>query len=235
MSESSFETKLEDSDLEDLLSYKTLKAIHRAERDKFPQSLSLRTHRALSWLQRSEQEKGDPDAQFLFLWISFNAAYALELDDRRGFTERRLLVRYMRELTKADDQMLIYDAVWHNYTESIRHLVNNKFVFQPYWQFQNGETSEDKWQESFRVSKAAVVKALGRMDTNKLLAIVIDRLYTLRNQLVHGGATWNSGVNRSQVIDGASIMGLFVPLMIYLMMQSPEGRWGEPCYPVVES
>ena len=235
VSDSRFQTRREDLDLGDLLSYKTLKAIHRAERDGFPQSLSLRIHRALSWLQRSEQEKEDPDAQFLFLWISFNAAYALELDDRRGFTERRLLLRYMRELTEADGQKLIYDAVWHIYSESIRHLVNNEFVFQPFWEFQNGNISEDKWLESFRLSKLAVVKALGSMDTKKVLVIVIDRLYTLRNQLVHGGATWNSGVNRRQVKDGASIMSLFVPLMIYLMMRSPDGQWGDPCYPVVQS
>lgn len=28
-----------------------------------------------------------------------------------------------------------------------------------------------------------------------ILSILFDRLYVLRNQLVHGGATWNSDVN----------------------------------------
>ena len=31
---------------------------------------------------------------------------------------------------------------------------------------------------------------------------VNDRLYTLRNQMLHGGATWNSNVNRDQVTNG---------------------------------
>ena len=39
--------------------------------------LSLRLHRALSWLNRAEQLADDPDSQFIFLWIAFNAAYAL--------------------------------------------------------------------------------------------------------------------------------------------------------------
>ena len=234
MPESAKRPRLEELELQELLAYKTLKMLHRTERHGYPEALSLRVHRALSWLQRSEQEKVDSDARFLFLWISFNAAYARELDERRGFSERRLLFRYVNRLIKADNQSLIYHAVWHSYSESIRLLLDNEFVFQPYWDYQNGRISEDRWRDSFRLSKVAVVKALGRMDTKKVLAIVIDRLYTLRNQLVHGGSTWNSSVNRKQVKEGASILGLLVPLLIYLMMRSPDQPWGEPCYPVVQ-
>ena len=234
MPESAKRPCLEELGLEELLAYETLKTLHRAERDGYTEALSLRIHRALSWLQRSEQETADSDARFLFLWISFNAAYARELDERRGFTERKLLIRYVNQLIKADEQSLIYHAVWHSYSESIRHLLDNEFVFQPYWHYQNGKISEDCWRDSFHLSKRAAAKALGRMDTKKVLAIVIDRLYTLRNQLVHGGSTWNSSVNRKQVGEGASILGLLVPLMIYLMMRSSDQQWGEPCYPVVQ-
>jgi hypothetical protein len=75
---------------------------------------------------------------------------------------------------------------------------------------------------------------LGRMNTKKVVAIVFDRLYVLRNQIVHGGATWNSAVNRSQVEDGAKLLGLMVPIIIHLMMTSPNQLWGDPCYPVVD-
>ena len=34
-----------------------------------------------------------------------------------------------------------------------------------------------------------------------VLSIVLSRIYTLRNQLVHGGATWDSSVNREQLRD----------------------------------
>ena len=57
----------------------------------------------------------------------------------------------------------------------------------------------------------------------------------LRNQLVHGGSTWNGSVNRDQVRNGARIMGLLVPLFIDLMMDNPQVAWGAPCYPVVKS
>ena len=47
------------------MNYITLKERHRAERDDYPQSTSLRLHRALSWLDRAEQCEDDPDAQFI--------------------------------------------------------------------------------------------------------------------------------------------------------------------------
>jgi hypothetical protein len=36
-------------------------------RDGFPESLGLRTHRALSWLKRAEREARDNDVRFIFL------------------------------------------------------------------------------------------------------------------------------------------------------------------------
>lgn len=35
---------------------------------------------------------------------------------------------------------------------------------------------------------------------------VFMRLYTLRNQLIHGGATWNSAVNRAHVRDCRTLL-----------------------------
>ena len=62
----------------------------------------------------------------------------------------------------------------------------------------------------------------------------VDRLYTLRNQLLHGGATWNSSVNSSQISQGAEIMGQLVPVVIHLMMNDHQRVWGDACYPVVD-
>jgi hypothetical protein len=69
--------------------------------------------------------------------------------------------------------------------------------------------------------------------TGVVLSIVFDRLYVLRNQLVHGGATWNSQVNRAQISDGANILGRLVPLIIELMIEHPELDFGEILYPPI--
>lgn len=217
-----------------MFNHSILKTRHRSFRGAFSPSLSLRTHRALSWLDRAEQETSDDDARFLFLWIAFNAAYANELPDRQAFTERRLLVRFLNRLVMSDRDSLLHEIVWNQFSNSIRVLIDNKFVFQPFWDHRSGRVSEREWREGFDKSKAAAHRALGRTDTTRVLAVVFDRLYTLRNQIVHGGATWNSGVNRAQMKDGASILGHLVPVVIHLMMENHDQVWGEACYPVVD-
>jgi len=66
-----------------------------------------------------------------------------------------------------------------------------------------------------------------------VLSVVLSRIYTLRNQLMHGGATWNSSVNRDQIRDCRSLMGKLVPVVIEIMLDHPETLWGDACYPVV--
>lgn len=75
--------------------------------------------------------------------------------------------------------------------------------------------------------------ALAKRDTVTVLGIVLSRIYTLRNQLMHGGATWNSTVNREQLRDCSRFMGKLVPLVIEVRMDHPTALWGDACYPVV--
>jgi len=215
------------------LDHANLKARHRAERDRYDPALALRTHRALSWLGRAEKESRDPDARFIFLWIAFNAAYANEIRDRKTFSERGLVQRFLNRLVEADSGQLLYHMLWEQFPGPIRLLIDNQYVFQPFWDFRNGRTGEAEWNELFARSKAAANRALGKGNTRRVLGIVLERLYTLRNQLIHGGATWNGKVNRRQVKDGVAIMNRLVPTVIHLMMDNGEQGWGEACYPVV--
>ena len=216
-----------------LLTFDVLKARQRELRDGFPESLGLRTHRALSWLQRAEQENDDPDARFIFLWIAFNAAYAQEITEREDQSEHRVQLAFLQRLIDCDKEQQLYMLVWDQYSGPIRLLIDNQYVFEPFWRFQTGQIAEVVWLERFERSKTLAHQALRDVDTRKILAVMFDRLYVLRNQLVHGGATWSSGVNRSQVKDGANILGQIVPLTISLMMEHSQKDWGLPSYPVV--
>lgn len=216
------------------LKYGPLKDRQRAIRDGFPPSLALRVHRALSWLNRSEQETDDHDARFIFLWIAFNSAYANDLHDRINLSERNLFSNFIERLVALDKDKILYNTIWQEFTKSIRLLINNKYVFQPFWDYQNGLKSESEWQAAFEKSNAAATRALGNMETAKVIMIVLERLYTLRNQLIHGGATWKSKVNRDQIRDGACIMNKMVPAIIHIMMENSGEVWGDPCYPVVD-
>ncbi len=82
-------------------------------------------------------------------------------------------------------------------------------------------------------AKSAAHRALGKKNTAKVLGIIFNRLYMLRNQMIHGGATWNSSVNRDQIRDSVNILGKLIPITIKLMMDNGKAIWGTPCYPVL--
>jgi hypothetical protein len=212
--------------------WSALKDKQRAIRAGFPDSLGLRVHRALSWLGRAEGEKADEDVRFMLLWIGFNAAYARdigsELDEQRSFK------KYLDTLVSLDGDRRIHHAVWERFPHEIRVLLNNKYVFGPFFKHHNGLDGYNDWAERFVRKRRRVARCLAQFDTSGILSIVFDRLYVLRNQLVHGGATWNSSVNRDQVRDGAAILGRLLPLFIDIMMDNPKRDWGRPFYPVVD-
>jgi hypothetical protein len=212
-----------------------LKARQRAERERYGENLGLRVHRALSWLSRAELLGADPDAQFLHLWIAFNAAYATEIDERYRLAEQETFRGFLQKLHDIDGRARLEALVWKEFSKSIRLLLDNKYIFQDFWNYQNGRLKEAEWLSGFGKAKAEVKQALSRRDTVEVLAVVLSRIYTLRNQLVHGGATWNSAVNRDQLRDCCQFMGKLVPLVIEIMMDRPDTLWGQACYPVISS
>lgn len=218
------------------LTYAVLKNKQREVRDSFPENLRLRTQRAISWIGRAEQADDD-DGKFVFLWIAFNAAYA----DERDFQPEPPLARnsfksYFGKVVSLDEEKRIYNAIWDNFSRSIRLLMNNEFVYGPFWQHQNGIVGCEDWENRFQRDLSYFNRIAVRQSdehTIKTLALLFDRLYVLRNQLLHGGATWDSKVNRNQVRDGATILAFLIPVFVDVMMSHPDGDWGQPFYPVI--
>lgn len=210
-----------------------LKQRQRAERDGYHENLGLRVHRALSWLQRAELAD-DLDGQFIFLWIAFNAAYANEIDGEKSRTQQEAFVQFLRKLQELDNDGVLDHLVWQEFPKSIRLLLDNRYVFASFWEWQKGNLDEATWEKRFSKGKADANRALARQDTANVLAIVLRRTYVLRNQIVHGGATWNSGVNRDQVRDCVQLLGQLVPAVVEIMMNNPQTLWGDASYPVVK-
>lgn len=82
-------------------------------------------------------------------------------------------------------------------------------------------------------ARKAAVPALAKRDTVTELPVVLSRIYTLRNQLIHGGARWNSSVNRDQMRDCTNFMAKLVSVVIAIMLDNADALWGDACYPVV--
>ncbi|MFT0534367.1 hypothetical protein ACMHYJ_16275 [Castellaniella hirudinis] len=212
--------------------HQTLKQRHREIRDTYPEDLNLRIHRALSWWQRALMAEDD-DGRYIFLWIAFNAAYATQIDGNDRLSESSSFQAFLEKLCRLDTEKRIDALVWEEYSGRIRVLLDTPYVFQSFWDFHSGRISETDWQKRFERGKQKAHYALGSGNTPILLGVLFSRLYTLRNQLVHGGATWNGSVNRKQLHDCTQLLGSLVPILIELMLDNPNTLWGQACYPVI--
>lgn len=125
-----------------------LKERQRALRDGFPTPLTLRVHRSLSWLIRADRETDDADVRFLLLWIGFNAAYAAEFASGSAEGgERGQTQAFFATLVGFDGRHRIYDMVWQRFSQEIRLLLDNRYVFAPFWSHHAGVPGYADWAE----------------------------------------------------------------------------------------
>ncbi len=213
-------------------SHTELKERHRATRQSMSAGLNTRIHRALSWLHRAEQCE-DSDGQFVFLWIAFNAAYAQDIPQHLRLSEQDSFREFLLKLHLLDKGKLLDDMTWREFSGPIRVLLDNPYVFESFWEFHRGNLTEIQWKERLAKGKKTAAILLAKGNTPELLRLVFHRIYTLRNQLMHGGATWNSQVNCAQLQDCVNLLGKLVPVVIELMLNNPDEMWGDACYPVV--
>lgn len=208
-----------------------LKTRHRQVRDDQPEGLRVRIHRAISWLARAEQEAGDPDATFIFLWIALNAAYAHEF----GFEERELVQirRFIAVLVEHDRDQRLHAILFRQFPGPIRTLIDNRFVYEPFWRALREHDGSGRWEQQFSDSREIAMRAVVEQRDEVLLHVILDRLYVLRNQLMHGGTTWDSSVNRAQLRDGVAILGTLVPVILALMVGMKDVDLGEEIFPVI--
>ena len=209
------------------LTYDSLKARHRRERDNQPETTRWRVHRALSWLHRAEQ-CDDDDGAFVFLWVAFNAAYGNEIKLDESNSQKSSHKTFIERLIGCDKNNQL-GRVCVAFDTAISKLLINEYAYAGYWKCKRGELTRQQWRNEFDESnrKANTARAKNPMDTQALLREVIGRIYTLRNQIVHGGATWNSSSNRDTVRDCTAIMRRLMPLIIQIIMNNPNHEWGD--------
>ena len=189
-----------------------------------------RLHRAISWLKCAEHySEEDADVAVIALWISFNSCYSIESNSRALKHDKRKANLLIEKLLEFDAEDVLHNLLFDKYREEIQRIINNKFIYGPYWG--SRKKTDLDWQTSFTKARRAARRSLEKGDTAKLLSIIIDRLYVLRNQLIHGGATYKGGINREQVNDAKGLLIDLIPIVIETMFNKTD--WGEISFPVI--
>jgi hypothetical protein len=171
-----------------------LEEIFKDKKAENSDQFNLRIHRGLSWLKKAQQLDQELDLQFIALWVSFNAIYAQDLLISQ---DKQSLRQFLHLICQKDQEDKIYNILWEKYSQPIRVLLDNQYIYQGFWDYQNEKISLEACKTGLTAEKQKVLNALGHKDSVDILMVLFNRLYTLRNQIVHGGATYHSSVNRS--------------------------------------
>ena len=225
------------------LAEQTLENLNNRRKSEYPfeaqHPLGLRMRRLLSWYERGLFESEDADAQFIFCWIAFNSAYGVDESDRiinkQGLV--RELVRqeeFFNKVITLDRQQKIRRLLKEKIFDSIQNILENEYIYRAFWLYEKGEERFATWLETLESQQVRVAKAYRQNNIKFILNTLFERLYVLRNQLLHGGATFRGIANRSQVEDGAKVLMALLPIIAELMMDGPEVNWGEPPFPLIK-
>ena len=191
---------------------------------------AIRVVRAISWGKAAENTEV-LDEQFMFYWISLNAAYN---DDASALSAERTKRRaFFIKISDLDKDNLIKRALV-SIQNQLRVFVDNEFLYEEFWKMQKGELSETSFEKTKNNIMQKIYSGLmAREDAIEVLDYLFDLMALLRNQLFHGLATYGSSKNRDQLQAGVAILKAILPIIIDLVLVHDEVDWGEISYPVI--
>ena len=191
----------------------------RNKKFKEKHQLLLRLQRAISWLDIAQQvEKGiegeerNLSARFIFFWIGFNALYEkkYEFFDKKP-EHMNLIEEYFDDIDE-DAKSRIYDVIRkRNNLGIIKNLTKNRFVWPEFWKKIRQGCQRDEIRKMWEKELLPEIK---KENTIEILHCVFGCLCVLRNQVIHGGSTFDSIVGRKQLHHGIKIMGFLLPVFI---------------------
>ena len=161
------------------------------------ENLRIRLHRCFSWASRiSEHQENDSiDEAFLCAWVAFNSLFArIDGDSNEFLPEKESMASFMDLLLSIDRQdklkSFLDESEWQ-----MEEILQCKFLQQSFWKSLDGNDQVvlKNWnKDSFKYFR--------KKGDTVLLQQVLRGIYVMRNQLIHGGSTHGSQMNRSTLM-----------------------------------
>lgn len=204
-------------------------------------SLSIRIHRSCSWLRRAQEAARTSgadslDDQLVLLWIAFNSLYGVWDDDENhpmGDIESvRNFLLIMLELDRHDT----YGKLLQRERKLAERLFDNMYLDHYFWRGLNeGEGDDETWKNMPQKGRRYLDDGRAELALDRLL---IFRVYQIRCQLVHGGATHGSKLNRQSVADCGRLLHQVLDCTLRIIIERADDlkeKLGRICYPPVEN
>jgi hypothetical protein len=190
---------------------------------------SIRIHRACSWLQRVEETAAgkDLDLAFVSQWVAFNALYGQwDAAKRQTAPDRESWRQFLDRILKLDvDQRVT--GVLQEHKRLVMSLLEDAYLSNHFWREPARQAAVRGQGVKFR---AATWYLEGRW--TMILDEVLDRIYLLRCQLMHGAATYGGKLNRTALKRGSIMLGHLLPALVTVIADhGADEDWGKLCYP----
>lgn len=212
-----------------------LEEIYRTKKNEFSAAFNLRMQRSLSWWKKAIVLHDDLDLQFMSTWVALNALYA---QGKTAEQEQQTLQQFAFRVYQKDVDQRISRILWEKHPQSLEVLLTNPYLCQSFWDWRNQKISEGTWRTDFESEKQHIMQALHTHDSASILSFVFKRLSTLHQQLVQGGATYNSAINRKQLSHASLLLSALLPCFIQILLENVESlewnEWSQPFYPVMQ-
>ena len=193
------------------------------------QSLSDRIRRAISWMKRaSAVSHEDRPPRFVDLWIAFNALYGCRhYGEESSTSEYQDFQQFLAQFGKfGAGRALLGQLMGKQHVQGrVRDLVQNKYLWNKFWE---GKASEFEWEAGEELKR--LDKALRHNDAELFFKCLFERLKVLRNQIFHGSASADTRRNRDALVPGVLLLEELLPALVHVMIRYGSGHsW--PCIP----
>jgi hypothetical protein len=192
------------------------------------QNWQVRVHRSLSWTKRAMQfDQDQPEARYLFLWIALNSLYS-RWNVQKNVPDQDSVARdgFLDKLCPQDAAP--FADKLHRHQGLVKKILSDPYLSEIYWR----EPDHPK-------AKGWAIADVNYLNLNfknhdyaKVLKQVMQRLFVLRGQIVHGASTGGSRLNRSGLRYCLQLLEIFVPVIQHQVIERGcNDEWPDLCYP----
>lgn len=198
------------------------------------EAIRIRIHRACSWLHRVEQiEAADPvahaDDALILRWVAFNSLYGRWDEQQRQPQPDFESVRdFVAQILPLDHDGHL-DTLLADRRDAVMAIFEDGYIDKYFW--------KDPGEQALIKAERAKFRAQGWYVEGRqslLLNGLLQRIYTLRCQLVHGAASRGGALNRESVQRCNEMLAEVVPtFLVVLIDHGWSEEWGALCFPPI--
>ncbi len=196
---------------------------------KSEQPTSIRFHRACSWMARVEQmpDGQDHDLGLVSLWIAFNSLYGQwDACKREPRPDRESWRAFLDRILKLDRDGHVAGTL-REHKRLVISLLDDEYLSNFFWQ----EPSAARAKQSRKAAHNAQTWYIEQRWT-VVLDEILNRVYVMRCQLVHGAATYGGKLNRDSLKRCVLMIQRLLPAVLLVWIDhGADEDWGPMCYP----